>query len=137
MEAVRDRERPATGEQPTQTGLPHPPAERPRVLVIEDDATVTEVVARYLDREGFEVRTAADGPAGVRMALSSAPDLIVLDLMLPGIDGFEVCRQVREVAPVPIIMLTARGLESDRVMGLELGADDYVPKPFSPRELTA
>ncbi len=111
--------------------------ERPRILVIEDDATVTDVVSRYLERDGFEVETASDGARGVTRALSAPPDLIVLDLMLPGIDGFEVFRQVREVMPIPIIMLTARGQESDRVMGLELGADDYVAKPFSPRELTA
>jgi DNA-binding response OmpR family regulator len=108
-----------------------------RILIVEDDATVAEVVGRYLQIEGFQVETAVDGTAGLERALEAPPDLMVLDLMLPGVDGFEVCRRVREVAPVPIIMLTARGQESDRVMGLEMGADDYVAKPFSPRELTA
>src|SRR5437867_12618269 len=95
------RERPASGEreQSGEAGRSH--SQRARVLVIEDDATVTEVVARYLEREGYEVLTARDGPTGVHRALSASPDLIVLDLMLPGIDGFEVCSQVREVAPVP------------------------------------
>jgi DNA-binding response OmpR family regulator len=108
-----------------------------RILVIEDDPTVGEVVTRYLLREGYEVQTASDGGAAVELVRRDPPDLMVLDLMLPGMDGFEVCRRVRSLAPVPIIMLTARGQEADRVMGLELGADDYVAKPFSPRELTA
>jgi DNA-binding response OmpR family regulator len=108
-----------------------------RVLVIEDDPNVSEVVARYLAREGYRVETAADGAQGLRRALEELPDLVVLDLMLPGLNGIEVCRQLRAVAPVPVIMLTARGEERDRISGLELGADDYVAKPFSPRELTA
>jgi DNA-binding response OmpR family regulator len=107
------------------------------VLVIEDDPNVSEVVARYLDREGYRVETAADGSAGLEVALADPPDLVVLDLMLPSIGGLEVCRRLREVAPVPVIMLTARGEEADRIAGLEMGADDYVAKPFSPRELTA
>ncbi|MEO8694495.1 MAG: response regulator transcription factor [Acidimicrobiales bacterium] len=109
----------------------------PRVLVIDDDPTLSEVVARYLEREGFEVMRCGDGNDGLRVALECLPDLVVLDLMLPGIDGFEVFRRLREVAPIPVVMLTARGEEDDRVAGLELGADDYVSKPFSPRELTA
>jgi DNA-binding response OmpR family regulator len=108
-----------------------------RVLIIEDDPNVAEVVARYLEREGYTVETAADGAAGLRLALRELPDLVVLDLMLPRLGGLEVCRRLREVAPVPVIMLTARGEETDRIAGLELGADDYVAKPFSPRELTA
>jgi two-component system response regulator ResD len=108
-----------------------------RVLVVEDDATVAEVVVRYLEREGFAVEAVADGRVAVERAGCSLPDLVVLDLMLPGLDGLEVCRRLRAVAPIPVIMLTARGEESDRVLGLELGADDYVAKPFSPRELTA
>ena len=108
-----------------------------RVLIIDDDPTLSEVVARYLEREGFEVSRCADGNEGLRVALENLPDLVVLDLMLPGIDGFEVFRRLREVAPIPVVMLTARGEEDDRVAGLELGADDYVAKPFSPRELTA
>jgi DNA-binding response OmpR family regulator len=108
-----------------------------RVLVVEDDATVAEVVVRYLEREGFEVESVGDGREALERAGRSLPDLVVLDLMLPGLDGLEVCRRLRDVAPIPVIMLTARGDESDRVLGLELGADDYVAKPFSPRELTA
>ena len=108
-----------------------------RVLVIEDDPTVAEVVVRYLEREGYEVELKDNGTDGLELALSTEPDLIVLDLMLPGIDGLEVCRRVRESLPIPVIMLTALGDETDRVMGLELGADDYLAKPFSPRELVA
>ena len=107
-----------------------------RVLVVEDDATVREVVERYLEREGIVVDAVADGLLALQHAESSWPDLVVLDLMLPGIDGLEVCRRLRAHAPVPVIMLTARGDEDDRVIGLELGADDYIAKPFSPRELT-
>jgi DNA-binding response OmpR family regulator len=108
-----------------------------RILVIEDDPTVAEVVARYLTREGLQVEVSGDGNSGLQAALSSPPDLLVLDLMLPGISGVEVLRRLRMTAPVPIIMLTARSSEADRVNGLEFGADDYVAKPFSPRELTA
>jgi len=107
------------------------------VLVVDDDPTVAEVVHRYLEREGFEVEVIADGETALRRALADPPDALVLDLMLPGLDGLEVCRRLREVVPVPVIMLTARGDEDDRIVGLELGADDYVAKPFSPRELTA
>ncbi|MEU6096965.1 response regulator transcription factor [Streptomyces sp. NPDC047079] len=106
-----------------------------RVLVVDDDPTVSEVVAGYLDRAGFAVDLAADGPAAVASAAAQPPDLVVLDLMLPGLDGLEVCRRLRENGPLPVIMLTARGDEEDRVLGLEVGADDYVTKPFSPREL--
>lgn len=108
-----------------------------RVLVVDDDATVAEVVLRYLEREGFEVEVAADGETGLERALADPPDVLILDLMLPGLDGLEVCRRLRAVLPVPVIMLTARGDEHDRIAGLDLGADDYVAKPFSPRELTA
>lgn len=110
---------------------------RPRILVVEDDPTVADVVARYLLREGFDVETVGDGPSALERAAAATPDLMVLDLMLPGLDGLEVFRRIRSLAPVPVVMLTARGDEDDRVMGLELGADDYVAKPFSPRELTA
>jgi DNA-binding response OmpR family regulator len=109
----------------------------PRVLIIDDDPTVSEVVARYLEREGYGVEIATDGAAGLQIALAAPPDLVVLDLMLPTLGGLDVCRQLRAAAPVPVIMLTARGEETDRITGLELGADDYVAKPFSPRELTA
>jgi len=105
------------------------------VLVVDDDPTVSEVVARYLRHAGFEVQVVADGSAAVAHALANPPDLVVLDLMLPGIDGLEVFRQLRKQAPVPVVMLTALGDETDRLVGLELGADDYVTKPFSPREL--
>lgn len=107
------------------------------VLVVDDDPVLSEVVGRYLEREGLTVTFAADGETGLALALSSLPDLVVLDVMLPGIDGLEVCRRIREAAPIPVVMLTARGEENDRIAGLELGADDYVPKPFSPGELTA
>jgi len=106
-----------------------------RVLVVDDDPTVAEVVARYLARDGHEVVCVADGPAALRRALDRPPDLVVLDLMLPGMDGLEVCRRLRETSAVPIVMLTALGTETDRLVGLETGADDYVTKPFSPREL--
>jgi DNA-binding response OmpR family regulator len=106
------------------------------ILVVDDDPTVSDVVRRYLERAGFTVRLAADGPAGLAAFAADRPDLVVLDLMLPGIDGLEVCRRLRGSADgVPIVMLTALGEEADRVLGLELGADDYVTKPFSPREL--
>jgi DNA-binding response OmpR family regulator len=109
----------------------------PRVLIIEDDPNVAEVVTRYLEREGYTVDSADDGLEGLDRALADPPDLVVLDLMLPSLSGLEVCRRLRSKAPVPVIMLTARGEEVDRIAGLELGADDYVAKPFSPRELTA
>ena len=108
-----------------------------RVLIIEDDPNVADVVTRYLEREGYAVESTADGLAGLELALSDPPDLVVLDLMLPSLSGFEVCRRLRATVPIPVIMLTARGEEVDRIAGLELGADDYVAKPFSPRELTA
>ncbi|MFQ6142012.1 response regulator transcription factor [Streptomyces seoulensis] len=106
-----------------------------RVLVVDDDPTVSEVVTGYLDRAGFAVDVAADGPSAVARAAARPPDLVVLDLMLPGMDGLEVCRLLREHGPLPVIMLTARGDEEDRILGLEVGADDYITKPFSPREL--
>jgi DNA-binding response OmpR family regulator len=107
------------------------------LLVVEDDPTVADVVTRYLEREGFEVTWCADGAEGLQRALDTQPDLVVLDVMLPSLDGFEVCRRLRSTTPIPVIMLTARGEEVDRVLGLEFGADDYMAKPFSPRELTA
>ena len=107
-----------------------------RILVVDDDPTVAEVVQAYLRRFGLEAEHAADGPSALEAAARVPPDLVILDLMLPGIDGLEVCRRLRSVrADLPVIMLTARGEESDRVLGLEVGADDYVTKPFSPREL--
>ena len=110
-----------------------------RVLVVDDDATVAEVVVDYLRHAGLEPRHAADGAAALALAEEWRPDLVVLDLMLPGIGGLEVCRRLRDArgqqTPLPVIMLTALGGETDRVLGLETGADDYVTKPFSPREL--
>jgi DNA-binding response OmpR family regulator len=106
-----------------------------RILVVDDDPTVAEVVARYLVRDGHSVECVADGRQALQAALDDPPDLVVLDLMLPGMDGLEVCRRLRERSPVPIVMLTALGAETDRLVGLETGADDYVTKPFSPREL--
>ena len=108
-----------------------------RILIVDDDAMLAEVVARYLEREGFEVEICGNGRDGLERALLVLPDLVVLDLMLPGLHGLDVFRRLRRVAPIPVVMLTARGTEEDRVAGLELGADDYVAKPFSPRELTA
>jgi DNA-binding response OmpR family regulator len=110
---------------------------RQRVFVVDDDPNVGDVVTRYLEHEGFEVEWLSDGKMALDRALESPPDLVVLDLMLPGLSGLEVCRRLRAVSPVPVIMLTARDDESDRVVGLELGADDYVAKPFSVKELTA
>ncbi|MCP8711089.1 response regulator transcription factor [Streptomyces sp. AC04842] len=106
-----------------------------RVLVVDDDPTVAEIVTGYLDRAGYVVDRAGDGPDALARAAAHRPDLVVLDLMLPGMDGLEVCRRMRGQGPVPVIMLTARGDEGDRILGLEVGADDYVTKPFSPREL--
>jgi DNA-binding response OmpR family regulator len=106
-----------------------------RVLVVDDDHTVREVVVSYLRAHEHEVVEAADGETALRTMREAPADLVVLDLMLPGIDGLEVCRRLRETGTVPIIMLTALGAETDRVVGLEHGADDYVTKPFSPREL--
>jgi DNA-binding response OmpR family regulator len=106
------------------------------ILVVDDDPTVSDVVRRYLERAGLAVTLTGDGPAALSAFERQRPDLVVLDLMLPGIDGLEVCRRLRDRAPgVPVVMLTALGEEADRVVGLELGADDYVTKPFSPREL--
>ncbi len=106
-----------------------------RVLVVDDDPTVSEVVARYLEHAGFDVTVVADGRLALDRAITELPDLVVLDLMLPGMDGLEVFALLRAQAPVPVVMLTAKGDEADRLTGLELGADDYVTKPFSPREL--
>jgi two-component system alkaline phosphatase synthesis response regulator PhoP len=108
-----------------------------RVLVVDDDVKTVELVKLYLNRDGYRVLTAYDGTEALRLAREGHPDLIVLDLMLPGIDGLEICRTLRGESDVPIIMLTARTTEQDRLTGLDLGADDYVPKPFSPKELAA
>jgi DNA-binding response OmpR family regulator len=107
------------------------------VLVVDDEPIVREVVVRYLAREGHRTLEASDGNAARDLIEGSEPDLVVLDLMLPGTDGLELCRWIRGRSGLPVIMLTARGEEADRIVGLELGADDYVTKPFSPRELAA
>ncbi len=108
-----------------------------RVLVVDDDIKTVELVRLYLERDGYRIFTAYDGVEALRLARESHPDLIVLDLMLPGIDGLKVCRTIRAESDVPIIMLTAKTTDQDKLVGLELGADDYVTKPFSPRELAA
>ncbi len=107
------------------------------VLVVEDEAEIAGLVRRYLEREGFRVEVASDGASAVHRFVNLRPDVVVLDLMLPGTDGWEVCRRIRERSRCPVVMLTARDGVEDRVQGLELGADDYVTKPFSPRELVA
>ena len=108
-----------------------------RILVVDDEPHIVELVKYNLRQEGYEVLVAEDGETALAKATTDRPDLIILDLMLPGVDGLEVCRRLRREPAVPIIMLTAKGGELERVVGLELGADDYVTKPFSPRELVA
>jgi len=108
-----------------------------RVLVVDDDTKTVELVKLYLNRDGYRVLTAYDSAEALRLARENRPDLIVLDLMLPGIDGLEVCRTLRDESDIPIVMLTARSTDDDKLIGLGLGADDYVSKPFSPRELAA
>ena len=120
-------------------GMPSTTSDLPlrRVLVVDDEPMVREVVTAYLERDGYRVTTAADGHAALEALESTHPDLVVLDVMLPKLDGFDVLTQLRKQTDVPVILLTARTEEVDRVLGLELGADDYVVKPFSPRELAA
>jgi two-component system response regulator ResD len=108
-----------------------------RILVVDDEATIREVVRRYLERDGFEVLEAGDGDAALSATEELEPDLIILDLMLPGLDGLSLTRRLREYSTVPVIMLTAKGAVEDRIEGLELGADDYVVKPFDPKELAS
>ncbi len=109
----------------------------PRILVVDDDVELCELVAEYLTPEGFEVEAVYDGIRGIQSALSGEYSLAILDVMLPGMQGFEVLRQIRARSRLPVIMLTARGEDVDRIVGLEIGADDYLPKPFNPRELAA
>lgn len=108
-----------------------------RVLIVDDDTELCDLVAEYLEQEGLEAEAVHDGDAGVARGLEGGHDLVILDVMLPGIGGFEVLRRIREKSRVPVLMLSARGEEVDRIVGLELGADDYLPKPFNPRELAA
>jgi DNA-binding response OmpR family regulator len=107
------------------------------ILIIDDDTRLSAMLADYLTSAGFQVRTAATGNAGLQDIARRPPDAIILDVMLPDLEGFEVCRRIRASSNLPILMLTARGDETDRIVGLEIGADDYLPKPFSPRELAA
>ncbi|MEE4296601.1 MAG: response regulator transcription factor [Wenzhouxiangella sp.] len=108
-----------------------------RVLIVDDDQDLAAMLVEYLGADGWQVDTAATGPAGLEAALSGACDVVILDIMLPGMNGLEVLRSLRAKSQVPVIMLTARGDDTDRIVGLELGADDYLPKPFNPRELGA
>jgi two-component system, OmpR family, response regulator ResD len=110
---------------------------RGSILVVDDEPTITDVVSRYLERAGYSTRIAGDGADALRLAGESRPDLVVLDLMMPGMDGLEVMRRLRELERVSVILLTAKGEHTDRIIGLRLGADDYVVKPFSPAELVA
>ena len=108
-----------------------------RILIIDDDEELCELVSEYLSVEGFEVETVNDGESGLRKALENEHDLVILDVMLPKKNGFDVLRELRRTSKIPVLMLTARGEDSERITGLETGADDYLPKPFNPRELTA
>jgi two-component system response regulator CpxR len=116
---------------------PSPDSISGRILVIDDDAELCKLVARFLSAEGFRVETVRTGTQGVERARSGEHELIVLDVMLPGMDGFEILRRLRAESRTPVLMLTARGDDLDRILGLEIGADDYLPKPFNPRELAA
>ena len=108
-----------------------------KILIVDDDTNICELLRLYIEKEGFEASIANDGEAGLRMFDTVNPDLILLDIMLPGLDGWQVCREIRKKSDCPIIMLTAKGEVFDKVLGLELGADDYVAKPFRPRELVS
>lgn len=109
----------------------------PTILIVDDEPPILDLIRGYLEREGFAVRTAEDGLAAVEQVRADKPDVVVLDLMLPGLDGIEVCRQIRTFSDAYVLMLTARSEEIDRIVGLSVGADDYLVKPFSPRELVA
>ncbi|HAN32543.1 MAG TPA: DNA-binding response regulator [Myxococcales bacterium] len=109
----------------------------PRLLLVDDDVRLGQLLERLFEPEGFQIARVTDGIQGVRRAINEVYDLIILDVMLPGIDGFEVLRRIRSTSVVPVLMLTAKGTDNDRVVGLDLGADDYLPKPFNPRELVA
>ena len=112
-------------------------AEKEKILIVDDDENIAELISLYLTRECFECRIANDGETALKDAKSFQPDLILLDLMLPGMDGYEVCREIRHTSNVPIIILSAKGEVFDKVLGLEMGADDYIIKPFDPKELVA
>lgn len=121
----------AMSASPSDAGI------RPRVLLVDDDEELTELLSDYLHGDGFDVEAAGDGPGGVARALEGGFDIVVLDVMMPGFDGIEALRRIRAASRVAVLMLTARGDDVDRIVGLELGADDYVPKPCTPRELAA
>jgi len=110
---------------------------KPKILVIDDEENVCELITLYFEKAGYDVVCSGDGMEGIEMIRSQKPDLVILDLMLPGMDGLDVCKEIRKFSNIPLIMVTARVDEVDRVLGLEIGADDYVTKPFSPRELLA
>ena len=112
-------------------------APKAKLLLIDDDPTLTKAVEIYLTKAGYEIEKAVNGMDGLRVLFDTRPDLVILDVMMPQLDGWETCQRIRDMSTVPIIMLTAKGQEADRVRGLELGADDYVPKPFSLKELEA
>jgi DNA-binding response OmpR family regulator len=131
-----DRRQPPTRLAAPGGGIVTTNTDRPgRIMVVDDDATLADVVGRYLVRDGHQVECCGDGFEALRRIADEPPDLVVLDLMLPGMDGLEICRRLRAQWPIPVVMLTALGEETDRVVGFETGADDYVTKPFSPREL--
>lgn len=111
--------------------------ENKRILIVEDDPNISEIVSLYLKKEGYEVDKKADGKKGYEAFLAKAYDLIILDIMLPSMDGYEICRKVRKTSNIPIVMLTAKGEQVEKIKGLDIGADDYIPKPFDVRELTA
>ncbi len=108
-----------------------------RIMVVDDDFNINQLVKLYLEKEGFQVEPFQDGQQALKAFRDNPPDLVVLDLMLPGLDGWDICREVRKISDIPIIMLTAKGETFDKVLGLELGADDYIVKPFDPKELVA
>ena len=110
---------------------------RTKVLVVDDDVNICELIRLYLEKEGCEVQTVYNGKSGLEAFVDSAPGIVILDIMLPGMDGWQVCREIRKISNIPIIMLTAKGETFDKVLGLELGADDYIVKPFEPKELVA
>ncbi|MCX7921275.1 MAG: response regulator transcription factor [Clostridia bacterium] len=110
---------------------------KPKVLIIDDDVNICELIRLYMEKEGYEVLTAYNGIKAIEVFKEAAPNIVILDIMLPGIDGWQVCREIRKVSTIPIIMLTAKGETFDKVLGLELGADDYMVKPFEPKELVA
>ena len=108
-----------------------------KILIVDDEKTIADILAYNLRKEGYDTLEAFDGDSGLQLAVSEAPDLVILDIMMPGLDGYEVCRQIRKVSQVPIIMLTAKAEEADKVLSFELGADDYITKPFGMKEMLA